>query len=165
MPGYILRCIAFLPDNAWPCSPDLSWMYKWSQTYVKSHSIQNTSFTMCHVDKDHPYPLILVMKYYTEEVLPSCPKKDGCTCDINHIQTKILNRKDRAYTVQVLCRNRGLTHFPKLPKNTISVDLSNNYVSTKDIPFGKKHITPVDVKLWKCITCTNIYHDSIAAQW
>ena len=84
---------------------------------------------MCHSDHDHPYPLFLVMKYYTEEVSPSCSKEDQCTCIINHIQKNIINRKDRTYTVQVLCRGKGLTHFPKLPKNTISVDLSNNNVS------------------------------------
>ena len=93
-----------------------------------------------------PYPLFLVMKAYTEEVLPSCPQ--NCTCTINHITTikhskeehkieisDIKKGNDLAFVV-VLCAGKELVEFPKLPKNTVTLDLSNNKV----IPIKYKYL-------------------------
>ena len=110
-------------------------MYEWSKPYLESNAIINSSDTRCYpADNRHKtYPLFLVMEFYTDVVLPTCPVRDECICVINHIQENVDHTlgqilKDRSYTVQVSCRGKRLTHFPKLPTNTKSVDLSNNSV-------------------------------------
>ena len=131
--------ILFKLDNAWPCAPELSWMYDWSKSFANSNPIANSSSLTCDA-AGKPYPLFLVMKAYTEEVLPSCPQ--NCTCTINHITTikhskeehkleisDIKKGNDLAFVV-VLCAGKELVEFPKLPKNTVTLDLSNNKVIT-----------------------------------
>jgi hypothetical protein len=44
-------------------------------------------------------------------------------------QEKIVVSTERHYTVFVSCPDKGLTHFPKLPKHTRTVDLSDNKVA------------------------------------
>ena len=116
-------------------------MYNWSRSLREPNSlgepnsIVNSSSITCDVDND-PYPLFLVMQAYTEEVLPSCPKEEGCTCTIQNYK-KIKHQKKVAgeiygnyvYSVKVSCSGKGLDYFPKLPKYTRYLDLSNNKVS------------------------------------
>ena len=136
----------FQLDNAWPCSPELSWMYAWTKSFTSSNPIVNSSSLTCDA-AGKPYPLFLVMKAYTEEVLPSCPQ--NCTCTINHITTikhskeehkieisDIKKGNDLAFVV-VLCAGKELVEFPKLPKNTVTLDLSNNKV----IPIKYKYFS------------------------
>ena len=75
--------------------------------------------------------LLLVMEYYSKYVTPTCPSRDNCTCLLTSVQEKIVLAKERIYSVKVACANNGLTHFPKLPKHTRTVDLSGNLVSMK----------------------------------
>ena len=107
-------------ENEWPCSPELSWMYNWSKSLSDPKAIQNSSSISCDAD-GKPYSLLLVMGAYTEEVLPSCPRKKGCTCIIKHINKPKIDVNgdiimgNYFYTVQVLCIGKNLTHFPKHP--------------------------------------------------
>lgn len=68
------------------------------------------------------------MEYYTLYILPSCPIKDNCQCQLENIQETMVVATERHYTIFVSCPDKGLTHFPKLPKHTRTVDLSNNKV-------------------------------------
>ena len=112
-------------------------MYNWSKSFRDSNAIINSSSVTCVVDKQDARPLFLVMQAYTEEVLPSCPKEKGCTCTIKRfaINDKNITIKidgeiygKYSYLVQVSCSGKGLTEFPKLPKYTRVLDLSNNKV-------------------------------------
>ena len=69
------------------------------------------------------------MEYYSLHILPSCPVKDHCQCHLENIQETLVVSTERSYTVSVSCPDKGLTHFPKLPKHTRTVDLSNNKVT------------------------------------
>ena len=107
----------------------MAWIYSWSKPLVASGTLKNISSTRCLYGKtNYDSPLLLVMQYYVEHILPSCPKRDHCTCLLNSIQEKIVTKTDRAYTVVVSCKDKGLSHFPKLPKHTKTVDLSGNRV-------------------------------------
>ena len=111
-------------------------MYNWSKSFGDSNVIINSSSVTCDGDK-HQYPLFLVMQAYTEEVLPSCPEEKGCTCTIETFATNDKNitiivdgeiyGKYR-YKLKVSCSGKELTEFPKLPKDTRVLDLSNNKV-------------------------------------
>ena len=124
----------FYSDNNWPCSPDLSWMYNWSKSIENSNAIINASSITCHVENDpgeynskmykrKSYELFPVMRTYTDEVLPSCPKKEGCSCTIQYYYSVTV------YSVKVSCKGKQLISFPKLPKNTRYLDLTNNKVT------------------------------------
>jgi hypothetical protein len=45
------------------------------------------------------------------------------------LQETVVLSLERHYTVFVSCPDKDLTHFPKLPKHTRTVDLSNNKVT------------------------------------
>ena len=63
------------------------------------------------------------MQTYTDEVLPACPKEHGCSCTI-----QFLSVSHNIYSVKVSCRGKQMTSFPKLPKNTRYLDLTDNKV-------------------------------------
>ena len=121
-------------DNNWPCSPELSWMYKWSKSLDNSNAIINKSSITCYVEIDpgaysskgykrESYKLFPVMQTYTDEVLPACPKEHGCSCTIQFLYVS-----HNIYSVKVSCRGKQMTSFPKLPKNTRYLDLTDNKV-------------------------------------
>jgi len=114
-----------ISGNAWHCSPDLSWLYDWSRPLVASGSLANEEETRCDYGGTR-YSLLLVMEHYQKYVLPSCPLKDRCKCQITFIQKTMVMSTQRAYKVHVSCVNKKLTHFPKLPKHTATVDLTGN---------------------------------------
>ena len=117
------------PGNSWQCSPELSWMYEWSKPLMTESRLRNIGQTRCfYEDIRFDAPLFLVMEYYVEHVLPSCPKKDRCHCQIFSIQETLVQSKERAYSVHVFCVNQGLNHFPKMPRHTTAVDLTGNKV-------------------------------------
>ncbi len=107
-------------------------MHAWSQSLVSPPLpvLRNQRLTRCRYDDHSKYdgPLLLVMEYYSESVLPSCPFRDRCSCHLTSLQEKMVVSTERVYTVEVDCASRGLKHFPKLPKHTRTVDLSGNEV-------------------------------------
>ena len=109
-------------------------MYNWSKSIENSNAIINASSITCHVENDpgeynskmykrKSYELFPVMRTYRDEVLPSCPKKDGCSCTIQYYYSVTV------YSVKVSCKGKQLIRFPKLPKNTRYLDLTNNKVT------------------------------------
>ena len=113
------------------CAPQLSWLYDWSLPLTSKGVLRSPDQTRCmydHSSKDGP--LLLLMEYYTKLVTPACPVGDNCTCLLDHIQEgTVVSSGERVYGVQVSCVGQGLTHFPKLPLHTRTVDLSGNRVS------------------------------------
>ena len=76
-----------------------------------------------------PSPLLTVMEYYEERVLPSCHRandRDGCSCHITFLNKKANGRT--TYSVHVSCIGLGLKLFPKMPEGTTAIVLSNNSV-------------------------------------
>ncbi len=74
---------------------------------------------------------MLVMQYYSELVLPECPSGQGCLCTLAKVQEgPVVSQSERVYSVEVACVGRNITTFPKLPKHTRTVDLSDNQVGT-----------------------------------
>ena len=135
--NHINETFSLILDNNWPCSPELSWMYDWSKSFDNSGAIINSSSISCHVENDpgeynskgynrESYKLFPVMRTYSDEVLPSCPKKEGCVCTIQFMYDKI-------YSVKVSCRGKQLTYFPKLPKYTRFLDLTDNKVTLNTV--------------------------------
>ena len=109
-------------------------MYKWSKSIKNSNAIVNASSIECYVENDpgeynsnlykrKSYELFPVMRIYTNEVLPSCPINEGCSCTINYYYN------EKIYSVKVSCKGKQLTNFPNLPKNTRYLDLTDNKVS------------------------------------
>ena len=116
-------------------------MYGWSKSLDNSGAIINSSSISCHVENDpgeynskgykrESYKLFPVMRTYADEVLPSCPKKEGCACTIQFMYDKI-------YSVKVSCRGKQLTNFPKLPKYTRFLDLTDNKVTLNIVVITK----------------------------
>eukprot|EP00095_Tigriopus_kingsejongensis_P000769 maker-scaffold67_size430214-snap-gene-1.16 protein:Tk00769 transcript:maker-scaffold67_size430214-snap-gene-1.16-mRNA-1 annotation:"AGAP005417-PA" len=124
--------------NQWNCSPKLSWIYSWSQPYLQRSILQNIPTTQCrYIDSPYDGRLILVMEYYSKYVIPSCPTQDNCACALTSVQEKMVHARERVYTVEVSCVKGGLSHFPKLPKNTRTVDLSGNKLNGRSFTYLK----------------------------
>ena len=123
----------FFADNLWECSPDLMWMYQWSKPLLSklnpsAKEAFESATCMSNVALDviqKPSPLLTVMKYYEERVLPSC--RDGCNCQITFLSKTAINYRI-TYSVHVSCVGLNLKHFPKMPEGTTTVVLSNNKV-------------------------------------
>ena len=100
---------------------------------MTSGSIERVDETRCdYHNSNRNGPLFLLAQFYAEKVLPKCPASppSNCTCLITHLQEgNNVPNKDRIYTVEVDCRERGLDYFPVLPEHTRSVDLARNKVS------------------------------------
>lgn len=103
------------------------------------------------------------MEYYQKYVIPTCPRKDGCTCLIEwtkrgRLDSQLRDKSDVPwwinqnnstgshfvspdYKVHVSCRKKNLSHFPKLPYNTYTLDLTGNKLndSSFDILDPNKH--------------------------
>lgn len=128
--------------NSWVCSSRLAWMYDWRQSLADG-IIRKVNETRCRHQDDtkHRSPLFLIMEFYAKHVVPYCPTNDNCTCLLHNIQEKVVTSSKRHYTVHVACRGQGLTHFPKLPQHTQTVDLTHNLLNNSafDILDVKKY--------------------------
>merc|ERR1712106_599609 len=86
----------------------------------------------CKIINSHQVsPLLQVMKYYTREVNPSCPK--SCSCSFYHFSSGL--DISPSYTVLVNCSMQGFNTFPTLPKYTTMLDLSHNNLSDTSFSF------------------------------
>ncbi|TRY68648.1 hypothetical protein TCAL_07683 [Tigriopus californicus] len=127
-----------ISDNEWICAPKLSWVHSWSEPFLKAAILKNVSGTRCrYMDSKYDGQLFLVMEYYSKYVIPSCPTKDNCSCALTSVQEKLVHARERFYSVEVSCVGGGLSHFPKLPKHTRTVDLSQNKLNSRSFSFLK----------------------------
>jgi len=63
------------------------------------------------------------MEYYSKSVAPWCPP--SCSCTFYHF-ARVQGPAPPSYTVLVNCSGQGLTSFPRVPPQTIVLDLSRN---------------------------------------
>jgi len=117
-----------ISGNPWLCSPSLSW----SWPLLGSGALHNISTTKCQLagskrTKNQSPLLMEVARVYSSRVQPQCHK--GCECRLNY-WADLGPPADPEYNVAVNCSGLGLTVFPKLPKHTKKLDLSNNSLSS-----------------------------------
>jgi len=149
-----------LSHNPWPCVPHLAWLHSWAARLSPLIRSQLAELE-CQVENSNQRsPLLQVMEYYSKSVEPWCPS--SCSCTFYHF-ARVQGPAPPSYTVLVNCSGQGLTSFPRVPPQTIVLDLSRNnlgeeawdslhvaemnYLEISGLSLAHNKLTSIDTKL------------------